>query len=503
MSEEVVSETQIGIPSAGVETALSPKEKKQFRDYILFFSGQQVSLLGSSVVSFALIWWISQITASELMLGIASLVSLGPFLIVAPFSGVIADRVNRKRLLFIVDSLQSVFTVVLTIFFMLYYFTNPVDPTDIPYKTLLLTVTFIILGLRGIMQSFHSPVVAAMIPTMVPAKHLSRMNGFNFLISGIIRVVGPLVGALLLSAVDITYTLWADIITMAIALIPLLIIKIPSVSDLNDGVKKKVEFRKDFVEGLRVIKQSEGLLPMMIIATLINFFFTPVGTLLPLFIGGPIPAYFGGNENNYALVVGLLNAGVIMGGLFMVFFKGFKKRVFAAIICILVMFTGMSLLITVPTTFLISQRPNVRFWILGLIMLITMLPNPIANVSFNTSVQLMIPKDKMGRVSSVLMFISMAITPIGNFLSGVIGEYVAIPIVFTTSAIIGMLLTIILYFATPARKLDQTINRILQENNIVPSIENDELEQLEDVELEKSVLSLDEKSSPSEAPGNK
>jgi hypothetical protein len=167
------------------------------------------------------------------------------------------------------------------------------------------------------------------------------------------------------------------------------------------------------------------------------------------------------------------------------------------------MFTGMALLITVRPTWLVPQRPNVRFWLIGLILFVTMLTNPIANVSFNTSVQLIIPKDKLGRVSSVLMFVSMAITPIGNFLSGLIGEYIAIPILFTTSAVIGLLLTIILYFATPARKLDQTINKILEENNIIPSIEKEKLEQVDDADLERTVLSLDEKTSPSEAPGSK
>lgn len=88
-------------------------EKKRFRDYLWFFSGQQLSILGSSIVSFVLIWWMSKATNSELMLGLASLCSLGSFLKVAPFSGVIADRAKRKPLLLSVDVLQALFTVVL------------------------------------------------------------------------------------------------------------------------------------------------------------------------------------------------------------------------------------------------------------------------------------------------------------------------------------------------------------------------------------------------------
>ena len=83
------------------------ESKKTFRHYLAYWAGQQASLLGSSIVSFAIIWWLTIETQSELMLGIASLVSLGPFVIIAPISGVIADRFSRKTLLITFDALHS------------------------------------------------------------------------------------------------------------------------------------------------------------------------------------------------------------------------------------------------------------------------------------------------------------------------------------------------------------------------------------------------------------
>ena len=433
-----------------LENNSSLEEKRKFRHFLYFFSGQQISILGSSVVSFVLIWWITEITQSELMLGLASLCSLGPFLLVAPFSGVIADKANKKRLLLLVDALQALFTVILTIIFMVFY--NPNNPQE--NLTLLITSIFITLGLRGAMQAFHSPIVSAMTPTMVPEKHLSRMNGIGYLLNGIINIGGPAIGAVLLSFIGVSLTLWIDIITFAIAVIPLILIKIPSV--IKETTQEKVSFFTEFKEGFTVMRSIKGLLPVIFTATLINFFFSPVSTLLPMFVN----KVHGGTETDYALVIGILQAGVIVGGLFMALFKGFNNKIRTAIFCVLMLFIGQSVLIFVPTTM------NARFWMIGVILFLTILTNPAANVSFSTALQVIVPKDKMGRVFSVLMFFSQAIVPLGNFLSGLIGEYVPLGILFTSAGVLGIVVTLMMYFLTSAKHLDKEILRITAENGI-------------------------------------
>jgi DHA3 family macrolide efflux protein-like MFS transporter len=421
-------------------------EKKKFRDYIFFFSGQQISLLGSSVVSFVLIWWISETTQSELMLGLASLASLGPYLLVVPFTGVLADRVKRKPLLFTVDMLQSLFTVGLTIIFMIYYTPNEADPTAIPYKTLLITSAFVTLGLRGVMQAFHEPVVSTLIPNMVPEKHYSRINGLSFLIGGIIRVVGPALGAILLSTLGVSLTMWADILTFAIAVIPLIIIKIPAPKVAEK--EKKPNFTTQFVEGFRVLKETRGMVALLFAATFANFFIAPISTLLPLFVS----KVHNGTEDHYAIVISLLQAGIIIGGLFMVLFKGFKRKIRITIISVMVLYAGQSVLILVPPTMGVG-----KFWLLGSILFLSILMNPAGNVSVQTVMQMIIPKDKFGRVSSVLSFMAMAISPIGVFLAGLIGEFVPIPWVFTGSSILGIITILSLYLFTPMRNLDNVL----------------------------------------------
>ncbi|MCK4900166.1 MAG: MFS transporter, partial [Anaerolineales bacterium] len=90
-----------------------------FRSYLFFWIGQLVSLLGSSIVQFSIIWYITILTQSPLMLAVASLVGLGTQILLTPIAGVYADRLNRKLIIGIVDFGQAIATMILIILFFL------------------------------------------------------------------------------------------------------------------------------------------------------------------------------------------------------------------------------------------------------------------------------------------------------------------------------------------------------------------------------------------------
>ena len=275
------------------------------------------------------------------------------------------------------------------------------------------------------------------------------------MVSGVIRVVGPVLGAIFLALFDLGPILWIDLITFCIALIPLIFIKIPSVMKKEE---KEQKFSKQLIDGMRVLKETKGLISLLFAATLINFFFTPISTLLPMFVN----KVHMGTQQDYAIVVSLLEAGVIAGSLLMTFFKGFKNKIQTAVIGINILFIGAALLIFIPTTL-----PS-RFWLMGSILFVSIAPNPVANVSFITVMQILIPKDKMGRVMSFASILAMAITPIGTFLSGLIGEFVNLGVLFTTTSLIGLASFLLIYFLTPARHLDRRINErtTLKQNDV-------------------------------------
>ncbi|MDH7478303.1 MAG: MFS transporter, partial [Candidatus Bathyarchaeota archaeon] len=245
---------------------MQANQTSSFRNYLFFWIGQLISLLGSSIAQFVIIWWITLETGNPLYLSLASFLGLAPAVIIAPFAGVLVDRWNRKFLIGFVDFLQALAIVLLIILFWL---------GIVAYWHILLLLT-----LRGIFQAFHSPAVSAIVPLMVPKEKLSRMNGLNYLFSGAVTLVGPVLAALMLGLWKIHQILWIDVITFLVALFPLFIIKIPPVRMKQD----QSSFKEDFLEGFSFIKKTRGLLPLLTLATALNFLLTPLSTLLPYYV---------------------------------------------------------------------------------------------------------------------------------------------------------------------------------------------------------------------------
>ena len=95
--------------------------KKSFRHYLYFMAGQQFSILGSGIIGFVITWWITVETQSILYLSLATFLIFLPQVIVAPFAGVLSDRLNRKTIIFTVDSLQAVLTFGLFLIFFTFF----------------------------------------------------------------------------------------------------------------------------------------------------------------------------------------------------------------------------------------------------------------------------------------------------------------------------------------------------------------------------------------------
>jgi DHA3 family macrolide efflux protein-like MFS transporter len=395
-----------------------------FRSYLFFWLGQLVSLLGSSIAQFVIIWWITLETGSALYLSIASFLGLVPMIVLTPFAGVLVDRWSRKALIGIADFLQALVTVVLIFLFWL--------------SSVSIWQVLVLLTLRGIFQAFHSPAVSAIVPLMVPKARLSRINGLNYLFTGAVTLIGPVVAALLLAFWKIHQILWIDAITFVVAVIPLLIITIPSVRKKQD----KSSFSKDLGEGLAFIKNGRGFLPLLILATAVNFLLTPLSTLLPYYVKYD---HFG-EAPDFAIVTALFQGGILAGGLLMSVIKGFKKKMVAIMSSIYIVFLGYTLVALTPTGV---------FWFMALGGLVMAFCVPVANVSIQTIIQTVVPMKMQGRVNSVTMALASAATPVGMILSGVIVEFTRTANLFLGCAGLGILVLTVSWFFTDIKHVEK------------------------------------------------
>ncbi|MHA1884632.1 MAG: MFS transporter, partial [Promethearchaeota archaeon] len=164
--------------------------KRNFRHYMYFLFGQQFSMLGSLIVGFVITWWITVETGNPIYLSLSVFLMFIPQIVLTPLSGVLADRWNRKTIIAISDSLQAFVTFLLFLFFLM----------DIHNIWLILAVNTFRAGLFA----FQLPAVQSLIPVMVPRDNLSRINGLNFLFSGLIFSIGPVIAATLLEFFPVT-----------------------------------------------------------------------------------------------------------------------------------------------------------------------------------------------------------------------------------------------------------------------------------------------------------
>lgn len=396
-----------------------------FRHYMFFWSGQMFSLLGSMVVHFVIIWYLTETTESAVVLGFANFFFYLPMVIASPIAGVFSDRLDRKKLIIIVDSFQSIATVVLIILFTF-------GITDI-------LVIFLFIALRSIFQAFHYPTVTAVVPTMVPKEKLSRINGVNFLASGVVQLIGPALAGTLLVFVSIEQALWTDVITFFIAFVPLLLITIPKVK--SEKQIEKTSFTEEFKDGLKTLKVIPGVISLLITAMLINFLIQPLSVLTSLFIY----SNHAGNELEYAFVSVGIQAGIICGALLTTVKKEWKNKIAVMFYCLILLMIGYAL------TGIAPYRAFIYIFIVNLAMGLVL---PIINTIYQTIMQRIIPQEKFGRVSSIDSMLSMLMSPIGALIVGPLAELMGINTLFLFSAFVGISVTILMYTFSVLRKLD-------------------------------------------------
>jgi len=408
-----------------------------FRSYLTFWSGQLVSLLGSSIAQFVIIWWITLETQSALYLSIASLLGFAPIVILSPFAGVLVDRWNRKALIGVADFLQALATVALIFMFSL--------------GNVSIWQVLALLTLRGVFQAFHNPAVSAIVPLMVPRDKLSRMNGLNYLLGGAVTLIGPVLAAILLEFWKIGQILWIDAVTFIVAVIPLLIIQIPSVRKKQDRSQDKSSFKKEFGEGLGFIKNARGLLPFIMLATALNFLLTPLGTLLPYYVKFDHL----GEAPDLALVMAFFQGGILAGGLLMSVIKGFERKMIAVMISIYIVNLGY---------ILVALTPTGSFWFMAIGGLIMAFCIPVGNVSLQTILQTVVPTKMFGRVSSVLSSLASAASPLGMILAGAVVEFTGAANLFLGCSGSGVLILTISWFFSDIRHVEEIEkNRVMKQ----------------------------------------
>ena len=180
----------------------------------IIWTGQLFSILSSSIVSFALILWLSFETGSAEVLALSALAALLPQSVIGLVAGVYIDRWDRKRTMIAADSFIAFCTLLLAVLF----FLNLAEIWHI----------YVLLALRSVGSAFHMPAMQASIPLLAPADQLGRIAGINQMLESVCNIAGPALGALFIGLMDISYILLLDVGGALMACLSLLFVRMPN-----------------------------------------------------------------------------------------------------------------------------------------------------------------------------------------------------------------------------------------------------------------------------------
>jgi DHA3 family macrolide efflux protein-like MFS transporter len=283
----------------------SPRWKVRF---FTIWTGQAFSLVGSALVQFALIWWLTETTGSAKTLALATTASLLPTILLGPVAGTLVDRWSRKWVLVVSDGLIALSTALLGALFWL----------DVAQEWHVYAILF----LRSLADCFQSPAMVSTTALLVPKDQLARVAGMNSTLQGVMRFVAPPLGALLLALVDVRGILPLDLATAAVAILPLLFVHIPQPAAARATGCGLRSVAQGFAEGVRYVWSWRGLRSMVATAALWAVVVQPVLAFLPLLV----TEHFAGGARELGWLQAAMGIGMIVGGVLLGVWGGFQRR---------------------------------------------------------------------------------------------------------------------------------------------------------------------------------
>lgn len=380
------------------ETDQNPPSKWQFRFFTIRF-GQVFSMLGSALVGFAFVWYLTEKTGSATILTIGTLMNVLPNVIISPIAGALVDRWNRKAVMAIFDFITAFFTLLVAVMFIL--------------ENAQIWQIFLVMFIRSACGQFQWAAMTASTSLMVPKKHLSRISGFDQALQGIINIIGPALGAFFINLMPIQGVLMIDVFTAVLAVGPLLFFKIPQ--PVRNGTHAapdkpvKSSVWQDLAEGWRYVVSWPGLLAIILLAMLVNFLINPAFSLLPLLV----TEHFGLGAYELGFIDSAFGIGIIAGSLVLSIWGGFKNKIFTSLLSLSI--SGLAVLS-------VGLAPsNMYLLALAGIALFGFL-NPITNGPLFAIIQSKVEPEIQGRVLSLLSAGAALASPLGLLVAGPVAD---------------------------------------------------------------------------------
>jgi DHA3 family macrolide efflux protein-like MFS transporter len=394
-----------------------------------FLGGQAVSLFGSAVVGYCVIWYVALDTGNAVDYALLSLAAILPQGIVSLWGGVWADRYNRKALVIGSDAAIAVVTVGLAVVFL--------TGRD----------NFVILGgallIRGVGAGIQTPAVAAILPGITPEEHLLRVNAVNSSIQSAVFLAAPALAAVLLTAMPLGWIFLIDVGTAAIGIGILARIPIPLPAGARAGAGAgagaggagRRRIGQELGDALRFVRRDPVMRRVLALAVVVYVLVMPAGQFAPIVV----VKLFGGETWKLAAVEIGYSAAMVAGGAILAAWGGIRNRM-------TMMLVGAGLW----AAFTVAQGLSPNAWVYIALWIPFGLVSPLLTTTAMTVMQQGSPAEMVGRVMGLASLVFALCGPVGLVAMAPIADAVSIRWILIVPGALALLGTLILARHAPA-----------------------------------------------------
>jgi DHA3 family macrolide efflux protein-like MFS transporter len=371
-------------------TAPGPPDTRWRRQVTLFLSGQTISLFGSMLVQYAVMWHLTLETKSGAVMALYAVFGFLPQAVISIFGGVWADRLDRKKLIIGADATIAVVTLALAMFM-------AAGATD-------LWLIFVAIAIRSAGAGIQMPAVAALLPQIVPTDKLMRVNGIHGTIQSAMMLVAPAAAAAVYASMSIVAVFYIDVVTAVIGIGLLLLVTVPR---LVRSPTEKVGYFDDLVGGVRYVVTHAFVRWVLVLYAVVFVLIVAPSFLTPLMI----VRTFG--EEVWKLTANELafSIGMVLGGAAVAAWAGSWNRV-RMILGSTLVFGGLSVGLGLST----------NIWVFFAFMLLLGLSVPAFSTPSFTVLQETVEPEMQGRVFGFVGIVMALSMPFGMAVFGPLAD---------------------------------------------------------------------------------
>jgi MFS family permease len=362
------------------------------RNYRVYFAGQLVSLAGTWMQQIAMIWLAYRLSNSAMVLGMVGFASQIPILFLGPFTGVLTDRFDRRRILLVTQSTALVQALALAALTWL----NLISPNW------LIVMAFVM----GCINALDVPARQAFSVQLVDNRaDLPNAVALNSLVMNAARFIGPALAGFAVAAIGEAWCFIINAITYLAVITALLAIKAKPAEAVHEPALQALR------QGFAYVLRHPDIRTHLLTVATISFLVTPYAVMMPVFSS----EIFHGDARTYGLLIGCAGGGSLLAGLYLASRKDTLKL--ARRVGIAVIAAGAALALFAANHMLALAFPIVMC--LGFFALLVV-------AGSNTLIQVQVEDAFRGRVMAIFSMSFLGIAPLGSFTVGTLAHYAGV-----------------------------------------------------------------------------